>query len=110
MMKLKVPSWEDPYERFFAGRGELALEDPRNGASCVGYLWELVVLPDSFFSLDINGHPISRSDILRIAAFNLAELVRRVPQHYRSRFMQACSLSEEDWSLFDEGSGDDHDP
>lgn len=101
MFKLKVPRYEDPYERFFAGLCELAIEDSRTGASCnAGYLWQVVQLPDRFFPLVIKGVMFSRLDLVAEAALNLSALLDQVPSEHLPRFLQTCEISEDDLSYF----------
>lgn len=101
MFNLKVPSYEDPYERFFEGRGELAIEDSRTGASCnAGYFWHVVQLPDHFFPLVIKGVRFSRLDLIAEAVFNLSALLDHVPGEHLPGFLQTCGISEDDLALF----------
>lgn len=98
MFKLKVPVYEDPYERFFTGRCELTVEDSRTGATCnAGYLWHVVQLPEYFFPLEIRGRRYSRSKLIGEAAFNITQLLDHVPRESRPEFLRACGLSEDDF-------------
>lgn len=100
MFKLKVPTYEDPYERFFMGRCELTLEDPITGASCnAGYLWHVVQLPDHFFPLEIEGRQYSRLKLIGAAAFNFAELFDHVPRECLPEFLRACGVSEDEFPV-----------
>lgn len=59
-----APSWEDPFERFLNGRGELI---NTNGGGCFT-LWEAVLLKDSLYPIWINGKKYSKKDMAFQAA------------------------------------------
>lgn len=97
MFKLKVPMYEDPYERFFAGRGELTIEDSRTGSSCnAGYLWHVMQLPEHFFPLETRGRRYSRSMLIGEAAINVVAVLDHIPRQSRSEFLCTCGLSDDD--------------
>lgn len=95
MYKLLVPGYEDPYERFFLGRGELMIQNSETGASCcAGFVWNAVQFPDHYFPLEIQGGMYSRRDLIRRADWNMREILSRVPKWHMPGFLQACGISE----------------
>lgn len=67
-----APSWEDPFHRFFEGRGELLIDIPRADGRPqrpAATLWEaLVHLHDDQYPMYAGGSLYTKSDLLRQAA------------------------------------------
>ena len=94
MKRLFVPDYENPYERFFSGRGELGIEDTRTGSRCnAGFIWNVVLrLPEDWYPVQIGTERFSKADLIDAMTPNIDEVLTRMPQADRHRVLAACGL------------------